>query len=279
MTDLSIDLDGGRPLTGIGMPPSWPNSHCASSAHSSSGRYRCSDTRNWIRGDQYGSGNPRSGLQFHSTGQRGDVPTSSGRASVRWDRDDKEVPRTWHGHRRCRDCCPFTRRRHRHDRGVQYVCEVKFPSDRTASPGGRWSTAPAGAGTTRLGQPASDGKLAFTVNTVKCGIPSVGDPTNGFGAIPPGQFCDANMTDREHQYREPGLFAASLQYAFSPTGSKYSYSSSGTIWATRANFIAGINPGNSITTDVYYDIPVGSSIAKFELHDGVFSNGVTVLNK
>jgi len=152
-------------------------------------------------------------------------------------------------------------------------------SSTNGAPGASGSTATTTARTPGLGQPASDGKFTFTVNSVKCGIPSVGDTANGLGATAQGQFCDVNMTIANTSTQSQD-FSASLQYAFSPTGSKYSYSSSGTIWATRAeNFFAGINPGNSITTDVYYDIPVGSSIAKFQLHDGVFSNGVTVLNR
>lgn len=152
-------------------------------------------------------------------------------------------------------------------------------SPTTGASGASGSTATTAAGTPGVGQPAGDGKFTFTVNTVKCGIPSVGDTASGFGATAQGQFCDVTMKIANHGSVSQD-FSASSQYAFSPTGSKYSYSSSGTIWATRAeNFIAGINPGNSITTDVYYDIPVGSSIAKFELHDSPFSRGVTVNNK
>lgn len=130
-----------------------------------------------------------------------------------------------------------------------------------------------------LGQPASDGKFTFTVNTVKCGIPSVGDTANGLGATAQGQFCDVNLkvanTSSESQD-----FSSSNQYAFSPTGSKYSDSTEATIAAgVDQNVFSGINPGNSITTDFYYDIPAGTSIAKFELHDSAFSGGVTVLNK
>lgn len=152
-------------------------------------------------------------------------------------------------------------------------------SPTTGASGTGGSTATTAAGAPGLVQPASDGKFTFTVNTVKCGIPSVGDTAHGLGATAQGQFCDVNMKIA-NTGSESRDFSASNQYAFSPTGSKYSYSSSATIWATSAqNFISGINPGNSITTDIYYDIPVGSSIAKFELHDSAFSGGVTVNNK
>jgi hypothetical protein len=144
-----------------------------------------------------------------------------------------------------------------------------------SSSGGGSSAAASGPG---LGQPASDGKFTFTVNSAKCGIPSVGDTANGLGATAQGQFCDVNMKIANTSSQSQD-FSSSDQYAFSPTGSKYSDSTAATIAAgVDQNVFSGINPGNSITTDIYYDVPTGSSIAKFELHDSAFSNGVTVLN-
>ena len=159
-----------------------------------------------------------------------------------------------------------------------------------AASGGSGSSSSSGGGsgskssgsstsTAKIGQPASDGKFTFTVNSVKCGIPSVGDTANGLGATAQGQFCDVSLkvanTSTEGQD-----FSSSDQFAFSPSGSKYSNSTEAEIAAgVDQNILSGINPGNSITTDIYFDIPTGGSIAKFELHDSPFSNGVTVLNQ
>ena len=151
-------------------------------------------------------------------------------------------------------------------------------SSTTGASGGGSTTAP--ADTPGIGQPASDGKFTFTVNSVKCGIPSVGDTTNGLGATAQGQFCDVNLKIAEQASSESQDYLASF--------STHSVQRAASIRIRRQPrfglhrpriFAAGINPGNSITTDIYYDIPTSSSIAKFELHDSPFSNGVTVLNK
>ena len=154
-------------------------------------------------------------------------------------------------------------------------------SNSDSSTGGSTSTAPGGSTATApgLGQPASDGKFTFTINTVKCGIPSVGDTSYGLGATAQGQFCDVNMTIANTS-SENQTFSSSSQDAFSATGSKYSDSTKAEIVSgADQNIFSDINPGNSITTDIYYDIPSDSSIAKFELHDSPFSGGVTVDNK
>ena len=37
-----------------------------------------------------------------------------------------------------------------------------------------------------------------------------------------------------------------------------------------------INPGNSVKGKVYFDIPKGAKLTSLELHDSMFSGGVTV---
>jgi hypothetical protein len=38
----------------------------------------------------------------------------------------------------------------------------------------------------------------------------------------------------------------------------------------------GINPGNSIAGYVFFDVPRGTTVSKLELHDSMFSGGITV---
>jgi hypothetical protein len=42
------------------------------------------------------------------------------------------------------------------------------------------------------------------------------------------------------------------------------------------NTLADLNPGNSVETAVVFDVPVGTDPESIELHDGPFSDGVTV---
>jgi len=129
----------------------------------------------------------------------------------------------------------------------------------------------------RLGQPADDGTFRFVVNSVACGIPSVGDVANGLGATAQGQFCKVNMTVKNIG-TSSGDFFSSNQYAYDASGNQYSDSSDAEIYAN-STILSTINPGNSSTGNVYFDIPKGTSLAYFELHDSAFSGGVRVDNK
>jgi Telomeric repeat-binding factor 2. len=41
-------------------------------------------------------------------------------------------------------------------------------------------------------------------------------------------------------------------------------------------FLNNINPGNSVAGILVYDVPKGLTLSKIELHDSMFSGGVTV---
>lgn len=47
-------------------------------------------------------------------------------------------------------------------------------------------------------------------------------------------------------------------------------------WIYLGNTLADLNPGDSIDTAVVFDVPVGTDPESIELHDGPFSEGVTV---
>ena len=134
-----------------------------------------------------------------------------------------------------------------------------------------------------IGTAAADGKFTFTVNTVQCGIPGVGDTANGLavtlGVTAQGQFCKVNVTVANKGTEAQDLVSDN-QYAFDDKGSKLSTSSDAEIYSSQDSVLfTNINPGNSVTGDLYYDIPTTATISKFEFHDSMFSDGVTVNNK
>ena len=47
-------------------------------------------------------------------------------------------------------------------------------------------------------------------------------------------------------------------------------------WIYLGNTPADLNPGDSIDTAVAFDVPKGTDVESIELHDGPFSDGVTV---
>lgn len=136
--------------------------------------------------------------------------------------------------------------------------------------GGGGGNAPVG-----LNQPARDGKFEFVVQSVKCGIPSLGDATIGKKAQ--GQFCEVGMTVKNIG-NEAQLFDASNVFAYNAAGQKYDADGEADIYLGDAGnaFLNNINPGNTVTGIVVFDIPTGQKITKLELHDSPFSGGVTV---
>ena len=54
------------------------------------------------------------------------------------------------------------------------------------------------------------------------------------------------------------------------------YQSDDEAWIYLDNTLADLNPGDSVETAVVFDVPVGTDPESIELHDGPFSDGVTV---
>lgn len=137
-------------------------------------------------------------------------------------------------------------------------------------------TTPAGntATTVGLNQPTRDGKFEFTVTKIECGKSVLGSGITAKKAQ--GQFCLVTMTVKNIG-NEARTFDAGSQNAYGIGNVKYGADGAATIWLDDANsFLVDINPGNSVTGQVAFDIPKDAKIVKLELHDSLFSGGVTV---
>lgn len=132
--------------------------------------------------------------------------------------------------------------------------------------------------TAKIGQPARDGKFEFTVKSMKCGETTVGNQYLNRKAQ--GQFCRVSLTVKNIG-NEAQTLDSSSQYAFNAQGQKYSSDDQAAIYATADNNSTGawyndINPGNTVSGDIFFDVPTGVKPVKVELHDSAFSNGVEV---
>ena len=127
----------------------------------------------------------------------------------------------------------------------------------------------------QLGKTVRDGKFAFTVTAVKCGIAQVG--TNVYlTKKAQGQFCQVSLKV-ENVGNEAQMMFASNQYLFDTNGRKFSADPEANIYDDTAKLMfEDINPGNSIKGYVYFDVPKGTKVSKLELHDSMFSGGITV---
>lgn len=130
-----------------------------------------------------------------------------------------------------------------------------------------------------IGQVAKDGKFAFKVRRVKCGVTALG---TGYATIkvPPGaQWCLVSMSVRNIK-DSPQTFHATNQYAYTPEERKLS-ADKGAIHYIPNDEDAikrEVNPGVKIKVVVPFQLSESDRIKRFELHDSSFSGGVTVHN-
>jgi len=133
------------------------------------------------------------------------------------------------------------------------------------------------ATTAKLNEPARDGKFEFTVSAVKCGVASVSDSSGYLSKSAQGQYCELSVTVKNIG-NEAQMFDGSNQYLFNSAGQKYNYDSTATIYANPSDstFLNTINPGNTASGIVVFDVPQGQTPTAAELHDSAFSGGVKV---
>jgi hypothetical protein len=127
----------------------------------------------------------------------------------------------------------------------------------------------------KVGAPIRDGKFEFTVQTIKCGVSKVGDDM--LNKTAQGQFCLVTLKVANIG-KEAQTFDGSNQKAYGADGAQFSADDTAGIYANDNDdaFLNDINPGNSVTGTVVFDIPKTAKLAKLELHDSAFSGGVTV---
>ncbi|MDF2143826.1 DUF4352 domain-containing protein [Knoellia sp. p5-6-4] len=127
----------------------------------------------------------------------------------------------------------------------------------------------------QVGKAVRDGKFAFTVRSVKCGIPVVGDNPY-LQEKAQGQFCAVQLTV-ENIGDEPQSMFADNQHAFDTKGRRFSANSMASMADESSQVLwEEINPGNAVKGTVYFDIPKGAKLTSLELHDSAFSGGVKV---
>lgn len=128
----------------------------------------------------------------------------------------------------------------------------------------------------KIGEAANDGKFEFTVSGIECGRATVG--TNEYlTSTAQGQYCLLSVAVKNIG-NEAQTFDGSSQVVYNAAGQKYSADSAAAIYAnpTNSTFLNQINPGNTVTGIVVFDIPKDQTPVTAELHDSPFSGGVKV---
>ena len=122
------------------------------------------------------------------------------------------------------------------------------------------------------GEEVRDGNFSFVIAGIER-VDAVADPE--FPEIQKtaqGEFVIVKMTVTNIG-TEPQTFFASFNTL--SDGSTV-YQSDDEAWIYLGNTLADLNPGDSIDTAVVFDVPKGTDVESIELHDGPFSDGVTV---
>lgn len=130
--------------------------------------------------------------------------------------------------------------------------------------------------TARLNTPVRDGKFEFVVKTVQPGLAEIGDNPY-LREKAQGQFVIVTLSVQNIGDRAQG-FSPSNQKLIDTQGRSFESDSSAQIALGDSDIPVwdDINPGNAVDVSLVYDMPVGAAPARIELHDSMFSGGVTV---
>ncbi|MGC4934245.1 DUF4352 domain-containing protein [Gordonia sp. DT30] len=156
-------------------------------------------------------------------------------------------------------------------------------SDSSAPSGSAPDGAPAaprnnggGEQTAGLNTPVRDGKFEFVVTGVEKGLASVGDNPY-LTEQAQGQFVVVTMTVKNISDKAYG-FTPSDQKLLDGQKREFEPSTSAQIALGGSDIPVwdNINPGNTVTAKVVFDMPKDAVPAAIELHDSMFSGGVKV---
>ncbi|WP_160573641.1 DUF4352 domain-containing protein [Actinomadura physcomitrii] len=110
---------------------------------------------------------------------------------------------------------------------------------------------------------------------MKKGVKRVGDEY--FGSTAQGQYVLIYVTV-ENIGDKARTFTAGNQTLYDTKGRKFDTDGGATVMMGEKSrsFLEQINPGNSVHGILIFDVPRGIRLKAVELHDSVFSGGVTV---
>ncbi|GAB4587621.1 DUF4352 domain-containing protein [Nocardia sp. IFM 10818] len=149
-------------------------------------------------------------------------------------------------------------------------------ASRGTSPTGSPAAAPAeDKPTPGLNTPVRDGKFEFVVTEVQSGIRTVG--TNEFlQQTAQGAYTIVSLTIRNTSDKPYG-FSPANQDLYDTQNRKFGNDAAAAInLQADTSLYANINPGNTVTAQIVFDLPADSTPDHIVLHDSMFSGGVTV---
>ena len=126
-----------------------------------------------------------------------------------------------------------------------------------------------------IGEPVTAGDWQVTVTGVGAPVASVG--SQYFSTEAQGVFVPIAITALNNGSEAQMFFASNLR-AIDDQGREFEYSSDAAIYAGDggASMIDEVNPGNTLTGTLYYDVPDGATLVELQISGGLFDLPVTV---
>ena len=146
-------------------------------------------------------------------------------------------------------------------------------SNEAGSSAGGATTSANGKTAAAIGTPVRHGKFEFTVTALDPAKSTIG--TGSISKTAQGQFVLVHVTVRNIGNQQQS-FDQSSQKMIDQQGRQLSPDTTAGVYVDPNNFLAQINPGNSVEGLLVYDIPKDAVPTKLQLHDSPFSGGVTV---
>ncbi|WP_433680740.1 protein kinase domain-containing protein [Nocardia sp. CA-119907] len=134
------------------------------------------------------------------------------------------------------------------------------------------SAEPPGPVFSGLNTPVRDGKFEFVVTAVDSGISRIGLQNAG------GTYSVVTVAVRNIS-AEPKWFLPVGQRLVDTEGRQVDHNAIASMWQNtqrRYNYSFELQPGQSATTQLVFDVPQDAAPSQLELHDFMLSNGVTV---
>lgn len=118
---------------------------------------------------------------------------------------------------------------------------------------------------------AEDGSQ-YTITAFSCGLTSVGEEP--FASTPQGEYCQLDLT-LTNTGDEAILFNGSEVKAYAGD-IEYEADAEASIYNDGNAFLEDVNPGNTLTSTLYFDVPAGTPLDRVQLGEGFLTEGVTI---
>ena len=126
-----------------------------------------------------------------------------------------------------------------------------------------------------IGDPVRDGKFEFVVTGVEDGGTEIGD--DFLGETAQGRFHLVHLTVTNIGDEAQMMFDSNQRVRDEQGRTFDANSTAGIYLDGNELWLEDINPGNSVSGTLVFDMPDGASPLEIELHDSAFSGGVTVV--